>query len=82
MLLYLKNISEKKFFLISLGCRNGIVRVVNGSTTHEGRVEYCRNGTWGTVCDNGWDRLDASIVCRQLGFSSAGEFMLSGPEDG
>ncbi len=57
----------------SSGCREGTVRLIDGTATHEGRVEFCLNSTWGTVCDNGFDRVDASIICRQLGFSSAGK---------
>ena len=53
-------------------CINGEVRLVGSSSPHEGRVEVCVNEVWGTVCSNSWNNDDASVICRQLGYSPLG----------
>ena len=54
-------------------CTAGQLRLVGGNIANEGRVEVCVNSLWGTVCKNIWESLDATVVCRQLGYSTKGQ---------
>ena len=61
-------------------CTNGDIRLMNGTepSVREGRVEICYNNAYGSICDDFWDIVDASVVCRQLGFNiSEGDALLS-----
>lgn len=49
-------------------CTDTDVRLVGGHNALEGVLEICFSGVWGSVCRNGWDDVDAGVVCGQLGF--------------
>jgi deleted-in-malignant-brain-tumors protein 1 len=59
---------------LSKGCNRGDIRLRGGANSLTGRVEICNNNIWGTVCDDFWGTPDATVVCRQLEFSTTGEF--------
>ena len=61
--------------LVTVLCQNADIRLVNGTTAFEGRVEICWNETWGTICDGFWSTNDAQVACRQLGYSTSGMYV-------
>ncbi|CAM5081411.1 unnamed protein product [Eretmochelys imbricata] len=42
------------------------LRLLNGESRCDGRVEISLRGVWGRVLDDQWDMNDASVVCREL----------------
>ena len=58
---------------VNITCSNGVIRLADGLTEHEGRVEICYDNHWGAVCGNSWDASEANVVCRQLGKIPIGE---------
>lgn len=53
-------------------CNSGEVRLVDGGSDNQGRLEICIGGLWGTVCDEEFHNVDAQVVCKQLGLPYAG----------
>ena len=46
-----------------------LVRLVgNDGLPNAGRLEVSYNGSWGTVCNRGFDNEDANVACYMLGF--------------
>jgi len=43
------------------------VRLVGSGLQYEGRLEVFYNGIWGTVCDDYFDNVDATVACKSLG---------------
>ena len=56
-------------------CTPGSIRLMDGNSTQEGRVEICYNETYNSICDDRWDELEAAVVCRQLNYTEQGEFL-------
>ncbi|GAB1869312.1 Neurotrypsin [Camponotus japonicus] len=44
------------------------LRLANGSSSLQGRVEVRHHGVWGTVCDDDFTNATATVICRSLGY--------------
>ena len=51
-------------------CEHGTVHLVGSDDVSRGRVEYCYEGNWYSLCAKGWDEDETNIVCETLGYTS------------
>ena len=56
-------------------CTDGELRLAGGIIANEGRVEICLSNEWGTICDDAFSSVDAEVVCRRLGYLTAGVYL-------
>ena len=56
--------------ILTISPAAGEVRLAGGPGPWTGRVEIHHSGVWGTVCDDDFSDVDATVVCRQLGMQN------------
>jgi len=71
-----QNLVRKHFK--ALKKEEGAIKLVGGQQQHEGNVEIFHNNRWGSICDDEWDKNEADLVCKQLGYDLGGKPTHSG----
>ena len=59
---------ELLYVLCTVDCFDGEVRLVEGESEWEGRLEVCFSRRWGTVSSDGWTQTNTQVVCNDLGY--------------
>ena len=59
-------------------CSDWDLRLVDGDSDNEGRLEICYNNAWSTACGGRqWDEDFTEDVCRELGYVASGKHLCS-----
>ena len=65
-------------------CVENRIHLVGELSQNQGFVVICLGGTWGKVCEDEhrWYSInnkeeEAKVVCRQLGFSTEGDYIIA-----
>ncbi|XP_073240313.1 scavenger receptor cysteine-rich domain superfamily protein-like [Porites lutea] len=56
---------------------DNLIRLQGYTIPYAGRVEVFYSGVWGAISSSNWDINDATVVCRQLGYSAGAEVALT-----
>lgn len=51
------------------------VKLVDGTSPCDGRLQVLYNGHWGAVCNTGWGLEDAMVLCQELDCGEAEQTM-------
>ena len=60
-------------------CTHDEIRLANGPSAYEGRIELCLHGTWSGLCADyslRFDSRDAAVACQQLGYHGLGKLCI------
>ncbi|CAG2224725.1 unnamed protein product [Mytilus edulis] len=62
-----KSLNESEIFIIKT-IQNLDVRLSKSSQSKSGSVEVSHNGVWSPICSDGFEKEEAGVVCRMLGY--------------
>ena len=60
-------------------CTHGEIRLANGPSAYEGRIELCFHGIWSGLCVDFsflFNSHNAAVACQQLGYHGLGELCI------
>ena len=71
----MKDMIEKGSHYFIGYCYDGDMRLVDGETNWEGRLEMCQDGRWGTIAAESetWGETNYRFACNALGFQYNGK---------
>ena len=52
------------------------MRLMDGESQFEGRLEICFNRRWGTFGSDGWTQINTQVFCNSLGYDFSGKYVL------
>ena len=52
------------------------MRLMEGKSQFEGRLEVCFNGRWSTFGSDGWTQINTQVICNSLGYDFSGKYVL------
>ena len=57
-------------------CNDGKLLLIESVGSISKRVLTCFSDTWGYICPDDWDNIDAQVACRELNLPTDGELSM------